>query len=132
MGYWGAEIFEGDDPADMRDAFHHCLEQGLTHDQATEKVLKDYEQFFDSDPNLIFALAELQMRAGYLQPDIYHRARRALDSGADQRMGWSEELREERKRVLTEFEERIKNFRPRRLRASKLGEIFYRRPSQRL
>lgn len=125
MGQWGADIFEGDSPEDMR-----LLFQQLTVEEASTRALVVFERFFDTDPNLLFALAELQMEAGRLQPDIYHRALRALDTNADEQMGWEPELLKQRQLVLAGFSERLSQHRPRRPLITRMTELFYGKPNR--
>jgi hypothetical protein len=131
MGQWGAGIFEGDSPEDMRDLFQQQLKAGLTVEEAGVRAVEAFGQFLDTDPNLLFALAELQMQEGCLHPEIYHRALRALDTKADDQMGWSPELLDQRQEVLAGFRERLWQHRPRRRLITTVAEVFYGKSGQR-
>lgn len=125
MGQWGAGIFEGDSPEDMRDLFQQQLKAGLTVEEASVRAVEAFGQYFDTDPNLLFALAELQMQEGRLHPEIFHRALSALDARADDQMGWSPELLDQRQEVLAGLRERLLQHRPRRRLITKVAEVFY-------
>jgi hypothetical protein len=125
VGQWGVDIFEGDSPEDLRDLFQQQLAAGLTVEEASVRAVVAFGEFFDTDPNLLFALAELQMQHGRLQPAIYHRALRALDGKADEQMGWKPELLDQRQEVLRGFRERLARQRPRRRLVSRVSEVFY-------
>jgi len=114
-----------DSPEDMRDLFQQQLKAGLTVEDASARAVVAFGQFFDTDPNLLFALAELQMQEGRLHPEIFFRALRALDTKADDQMGWSPELMEERQEVLAALRERLLQHRPRRRLITKVAEVFY-------
>jgi hypothetical protein len=109
MGTWGYGIFEDDITSDIKGDLEDYLDEGLTIDEATERILEEYEEFIEEDddvgPNVYLALASLQIEHDSLDDNIKIKALEIIENGVGLE-GWEEagerEL-EERKKVLNEL-----------------------------
>ncbi|WP_319460011.1 DUF4259 domain-containing protein [Micromonospora sp. RTP1Z1] len=86
MGAWGPGLFSDDTACDVRDEYREKLEDGLTDDEATQRMLTSYAEALD-DPDeatsVWLALAVTQSKLGRLDPRVRDHAIAAIDSGAD-------------------------------------------------
>ena len=84
MGTWGPGIFSDDLAADVREDFRDLISEGLTAEEATERLKGDYDGELDPDelPVFLLALAATQWKTGHVVPAIIEEARAALESGA--------------------------------------------------
>ena len=86
MGAWGAGIFSNDTAADIRGDFREALEDGLSPEQATEKLIKSAGETADDQDDATFfwtGLAAAQMALGVLQPRVRDRAISLIEAGGD-------------------------------------------------
>ena len=61
MGAWGPAIFSDDLAVDVRDDFRDLIGEGLTADEASERLKAEYADTLqdpDEGPVFLFALAE--------------------------------------------------------------------------
>lgn len=115
MGAWGYGIFDDDTSSDIRDDFEEYIEDGLSVNEATERILEEYEEVIEDEDDIstvYLALASLQMEHGELEEEIKSKALDIIDSGKGLEI-WKEsgesEL-EERKKVLNELKTKILKF----------------------
>lgn len=112
MGAWGTGIFSDDTAADTRDAFVDLIAEGLTPEQATERLIAESDDTLhdDEDANVFWlALAATQWRLGRLMDSVRDRAIEIIDSGADLRR-WQDSTKAEitqRKKHLAKLRERL-------------------------
>jgi hypothetical protein len=125
MGTWGTGIFSNDTAADIRGDFRELLEDGLTPEQATERIIgKSSHSVDDPDdgPSFWTGLAAAQIALGVLQPPVRDRAVALIDSGGDLHLWTKPKLAAKRRAVLE------------RLRAQLLGAqkapVKVRRPKR--
>jgi hypothetical protein len=88
MGAWGPGLWSDDTASDVRATYREALEDGLSDDDAAEKVLAEFSaelQDQDSSPVVWLALAVSQHNLGRLTGDVRDRALDAIRSGADAR-----------------------------------------------
>lgn len=86
MGAWGTGIFQDDTACDIRDDYRDHLGNGLSGQEATQKILADYaSSFSDSDESGVAwsALAAAQWKLGRLEPETLKHALGMIESGAD-------------------------------------------------
>jgi hypothetical protein len=109
MGTWGYGIFEDDVTSDIKGDFEDYLDEGLTIDEATERILEEYEEFIEEDddvgPTVYLALAYLQMEYDSLDNNIKIKALEIIENGLGLEV-WEdagESELEERKKVLNEL-----------------------------
>jgi hypothetical protein len=146
MGAWGAGLWSDDTAYDVRAAYRNALEDGLSDEQATQKVLTGFAtELADEDaaPVVWLALAVSQHERGRLTPDVRERALTVIDTGADLRRWEHLGARERGRRaaVLTRVRARLMSpqpprkpvrRRPRHVTTLKPGDILaYRAPSGR-
>ncbi len=73
MGAWGTAIFSDDFAADLRDDFKVFIGDGLTSEEATEKLKKQYSTALrdvEEGPVFCLALAATQWSLGRLIPEV--------------------------------------------------------------
>lgn len=103
MGAWGAGVFSNDTAADIRGDFRELLEDGLSPDDATERLISS-AQGADDDPDdatsFWTGLAAAQMTLGVLQPRVRDRAVALIDSGGDVALFTDAKVAAKRKAVL--------------------------------
>jgi Domain of unknown function (DUF4259) len=103
VGAWGTGIFSNDTAADIRGDLRELLEDGLTPDQATQKLVSDASTSVD-DPDdatsFWTGLAAAQMSLGVLLPLVRDRAVALIDSGGDLHMWTDAKLAAKRRAVL--------------------------------
>ncbi|SRR5712691_1095313 len=103
MGAWGTGIFSNDTAADIRGDFRALLEDGLTADQATQRLIgnaRDSVDDPDDGPSLWTGLAAAQMALGVLQPRVRDRAVLLIESGGDLHLWTDPKLAAKRRAVL--------------------------------
>ena len=86
MGAWGPGIFNNDLSADVRGDFREMLEDGLSSEEATARILVEYQHAAeDVDDRTSFwtGLAAAQFEVGRLLPHVRDRAIEIIDGGGD-------------------------------------------------
>jgi hypothetical protein len=84
MGAWGPAILSDDLAADVRDDFRDLIGDGLTAEEASERLKDEYADALqdpDEGPVFLFALAATQWKTGHVSPAIVSEALAALDAG---------------------------------------------------
>ncbi len=104
MGAWGPGLFSDDLACDVRSDYREMIEDGVPDDEATRRILEQYEEeAADADEGAVFwlALAFTQSKLGRLNPHVRDRALRAIQRGEGLHM-WREDpkLLEKRKAAL--------------------------------
>lgn len=82
MGTWGAAIFSDDTAADVRDEWRDYLGEGLSGQQATDKLLENWSGALDDpDDGPVFwlALAATQWKSGRLEDRVKTKALAFID-----------------------------------------------------
>ena len=84
MGAWGPGIFSDDLATDVRGDFRDLIGEGLTPEEATDRLIRDYDGELEPDeaPVFLLALAATQWKTGHVAPAVLEEARAALASGA--------------------------------------------------
>jgi hypothetical protein len=85
MGAWGPGLLQDDVALDTMDMMEDALEEGLSIQQATRRILDDPPCDLDDEddgPTTYLALAVLQLQRGVLEPHIRDLALGAIASGA--------------------------------------------------
>jgi hypothetical protein len=103
VGAWGVAIFSNDTASDVRGMFRELIEDGLSGENATAELVRQFKDSLDDPDDGPFfwtGLAAAQHRLGRLQPDVRDRAVAAIDGGADLHLWDDPKLRERRKAVL--------------------------------
>jgi len=111
MGTWGTEIFEDDMACDVRDIYQDMIGNGVSCEEATNKILKDYESDLNKFPetaNIFWlALAKAQIEAGETDKRIIAKAIEMIDDGIDilnwKKLDADPETIKERQEVLKIF-----------------------------
>ncbi|HEX9520062.1 MAG TPA: hypothetical protein VF940_28280 [Streptosporangiaceae bacterium] len=88
MGAWGPGLWSDDTASDVRATYREALEDGLSDEDATAKVLAEFAAELadqDTSPVVSLALAVSQHDRGRLTGEIGDRALEVLRSGADWR-----------------------------------------------
>ena len=115
MGTWGTAVFSDDLAADVRDHWRGHIADGLSAEDATERVLAFFlESLTDPDDAgvLWIALAVSQWKTGRLVPAVRDPAIAVIDSGDDLRRWDTAQLRKARQRVLTRTREMLLSAQP--------------------
>jgi hypothetical protein len=84
MGAWGPAIFSDDLAADVREDFRDLIGDGLSAEDASERLKAGYADTLedpDEGPVFLFALAATQWKTGHVVPAIVSEALAALDAG---------------------------------------------------
>jgi len=95
MGTWGTAIFSDDTASDVRDEFRDLIGEGLSTEQATDKLLRQYAPSLDDPddgPPFWLGLAVTQWKSGRLLERVKEKALEIIDSGADLKR-WSGDIR---------------------------------------
>jgi len=76
MGFWGSSLYSNDSTCDIRDGYLNFIREGLSNEEAYEKILENLQDYikFDEEPLFWFALAETQWKVGRLRPDVKEKA----------------------------------------------------------
>ena len=92
MGAWGPGIFSNDLSSDVRADFRELLEDGLSTEEATARILLEYKHTID-DPEQAMSfwsgLALTQFQLGRLLPEIRDTTIELIDAGGDLAL-WAE------------------------------------------
>jgi len=111
MGAWGTAIFSDDTASDVRSEFKDHIGDGLTPEQATDAMLKEYESSLsdpDDGPPFWLGLAATQWNLGRLLPSVRDRALQIIDSGEDlRRFEEDPKLVVKRREVLEKLREQL-------------------------
>lgn len=86
MGTWGPGLWQDDTAADIRGAYREALEDGLTDEDARNKVLNDFSADLADEEYagvVWLALAGVQHSLGRLDADVRDQALRVIDGGSD-------------------------------------------------
>lgn len=117
MGAWGTGIFDVDTTSDIRDQFIDYLEDGISAEDATERILDEYTDKLDPEEDLevislvFIGLAGVQLELNCLQEQVRTNTIDLIDLGADLEL-WvdaNQEDFEERIGVLSEFKQKLLN-----------------------
>lgn len=117
MGAWGTAIFSDDTAADTRDAFSDFIADGLSSEEATERLVAESGEILeDEDEALVFwlAIAATQWTLGRLIDSVRERALQIIDSEADLRR-WADNAPAEigqRKKHLAKLREKLTSPQP--------------------
>ena len=106
MGAWGPGIFSNDTAADIRGDFREALEDGLTPEQATQKLIRGAETTADDQDDATSfwtGLAAAQMALGLLQAQVRDRAVALIDSGRDVALFADPKLASKRRAILAQL-----------------------------
>jgi len=111
IGTWGTSIFSDDLACDLRDGYRDLVGDGLTGQQATDALLKEYrDDLADPDVAPVFwlALAATQWRCGRLESRVQTQALEVIDDGSDL-VRWQEvpQLFEKRRVILGRLRETL-------------------------
>lgn len=88
MGAWGPGLWSDDTASDVRTTYREALEDGLSDEDATTKVLAEFAAELedqDTSPVVWLALAVSQHNLGRLTGETRDRAHEVIHSGADSR-----------------------------------------------
>jgi hypothetical protein len=102
MGTWGTAIFSDDTASDVRDQFRELIGEGLSPEQATEKLLREFAWSLDDPddgPPFWLGLAISQWKCGRLLEQVKTRALDIIDTDADLKR-WSTADGRRRRAVL--------------------------------
>jgi len=119
MGTWGTAIFSDDTASDVRDEFRDLIGEGLSTEQATDKLLRQYAPSLDDPddgPPFWLGLAVTQWKSGRLLERVKEKALEIIDSGADLKR-WSGDAR--RRAVLEKTRAQLLSPQPRPTRIRK-------------
>jgi hypothetical protein len=89
MGTWGTAIFSDDTASDVRDEFRDLIGEGLSTEQATDELLKEYALSLDDPddgPPFWLGLAVTQWKCGRLLEQVKEKAFAARCGSEDRRM----------------------------------------------
>lgn len=121
MGAWGTGLWEDDLSCDIQDEWNELMDEGVSPRKATKIILKSWQEEFSdyddeedkqADESILFiSLAGLQMRHRALTASVKKKAIQLIENNADLAL-WEEgddESYQERKKVLEEFKNKLKN-----------------------
>src|SRR3954462_1756298 len=85
LGAWGTAIFSDDGASDIRDEWREAILDGLSPEDATERLLETFGACLEADTERLFwmALAAAQVETRRLLPDVCDRALAIIDGGGD-------------------------------------------------
>jgi hypothetical protein len=92
MGAWGPGIFSNDTSSDVRGEFREMVEDGLSAEEATAKLISEWAHAVeDPEDRTSFwtGLAATQLQLGRLLPHVREKAIEVIDSGGDLHL-WAE------------------------------------------
>ncbi|MED1470486.1 DUF4259 domain-containing protein [Bacillus salipaludis] len=118
MGAWGTGIFDDDTTCDVKDSFIEYLKEGHTPHEATELILEEYLDEFDSEEDLdvlslvYIGLSATQMKKKCLQEQVRKTTIDLIERGADLELWEDADPKdyEKRKKILKEFKEKLIQF----------------------
>jgi hypothetical protein len=80
MGAWGPAIFSDDTACDIRSDYRELLEDGVDDEEATRRVVADYQHLRDDESHVLWlALAAAQSALGRLDDSVKSEALRVID-----------------------------------------------------
>ena len=87
MGAWGTGIFADDNAADLRDDYRKLISEGILGQQATDKLIAQWNPQKDPDIEPVFwlALALTQWSCGRLEERVKQEALRVIRDGSAMR-----------------------------------------------
>lgn len=116
MGTWGPGIFSDDLACDLRDEYRDLLGDGLSGEEATERLLQEWRtELDDPDVGPVFwlALAATQWRAGRLEERVKSEALRIISDGSDlRRWGSGPSPRKKRQAALAKLRSKLESAQP--------------------
>jgi len=118
MGAWGSAIFSDDTAADLRDDWKDLLGEGLSPEEATKKLVEEYQPGSDGDQSSVFwlALAETQWKTGRLLDCVKQKAIRIIDSRENLKLwekdGVAKSDLKKREAVLEKLKEQLLSAQP--------------------
>lgn len=111
MGTWGIAIFSDDTAADVRDEWRDYIGEGLSGQQATDKLLENWSAALDDpDDGPVFwlALAATQWQSGRLEGRVKTKALALIDDESNlERWRENASLLKKRTAMLTKFREQL-------------------------
>lgn len=119
MGSWNSNLYGNDLTCDVRDTYLDYLYDGLSDEEAYEKILKTYAEIIGDfeEPLFWYALADTQWRVGRLNSEVKKNALEWIskeggldmwtEAGSDGH-GWKRTLQKINKRIETEMPPRKK------------------------
>ena len=117
MGTWGTGLFSDDEACDLRDDYRDYLGEGLSGEEATNRLIKEYgidKREPWGDTVFWLALSSVQWMAGRLEERVLQRALEIIDSGEDLKR-WEENDKQsirKRKEVLQKLKNKITSPQP--------------------
>ncbi|MHA7274812.1 DUF4259 domain-containing protein [Arthrobacter sp. TMT4-20] len=111
MGAWGTGIFSNDTSRDVRDDFARHLGNGLSLDQAVEKILDEYcsNDRLDPDNNDVWlGLAAAQHASGHVTSDVINTALAIVESPLEYDR-WSPEDANKRRSALHQLRQTLRS-----------------------
>ena len=108
IGIWGIDIFDEDISYDVKITFETALSDGLNVEEATQIVIKTYEEELCDDEDSIpiyLAIAKLQLKNKNLQSNIKKKVLEIIKSGIDVDRWENDDDKAKRKVIL----EKLKN-----------------------
>ena len=112
MGVWGTAIFSDDLAADPRDGLTDLMAEGLTAEQATQRLVSESADILrDEGDSTVFwlAVAATQWKLGRLMESVRDRTVQLIDSGIDLRRWEGASVSEinQRKNYLAKLREQL-------------------------
>jgi hypothetical protein len=89
MGTWGPGIFDDDVASDVRDIYRELLGDGVSDDEAAERLIAEFRVRGSLTPVFWLAFAATQASLGRLTRDVRDRAVEVISDGTDLR-AWAE------------------------------------------
>lgn len=82
MGAWGPAIFSDDTACDVRSEYRELLEDQISDEEATRRVIEAYQHLDDDERHVLWlALAAAQSQLGRLDDGVKRRALEIIDEG---------------------------------------------------
>lgn len=100
MGTWGPALYSDDLACDIRNDFKQLIGDGLTVEEATSALRKEYQDSLnDNDEHSVFwfALADTQWKTGRLINEVLEKTLEIIDEGSDMER-WKEDSKLLKKR----------------------------------
>ncbi len=110
MGAWGTGLYEDDDASDLKEVWRDLLQVGFSAAEITSHVLREnVDADSDDQSGAMLAFADLQWKAGLLQPRVRRRALQIIDGEIDLARWPDPEPREQRRRLLVGLGRRLRS-----------------------
>ena len=123
MGTWGSGLYDNDSACDVRDGYLDFLQDGLGNEEAYQKTLEQFHEYFgdQDEPLFWYALAETQWKMGRLRPDVKANALEWIEKNGYLDM-WEENPKGAAgwEKTLQKLKERINSPMPREKRIKKV------------